>query len=265
VSTWREVPDDRISRPEGLGWVRLGWRGVLLVLVIYGLLVPFWITRLLRLNSLGQYVVQLACRAALAIMGIPLVRHGEPMRHAGAVVCNHASWLDIFSLNAAQRVYFVSKAEVSKWPGIGLLARSTGTVFIERNATQARQHKSQLTSRLLAGDRLLFFPEGTSTDGRRVLPFRSSLFAAFFEPSVASKLWIQPVTVNYVAPVDESAHFYGWWGGMDFAPHLMKILAARRQGRVEVTFHAPQKVSDFSNRKELARACEDLVRSALAG
>ena len=83
-------------------------------------------------------------------------------------------------------------------------------------------------ARLLAGHKLLFFPEGTSTDGLRVLPFKSTLFAAFFEPELHHTMWIQPVSVVYYAPVGEEARFYGWWGDMEFAPHLLKTLAARR-------------------------------------
>ena len=95
------------------------------------------------------------------------------------VVANHASWLDIFALNAPQRIYFVSKDEVRDWPGIGWLARATGTVFIARKSREAGVQARLFETRMAAGHRLLFFPEGTSTDGRRVLPFKTTLFAAF--------------------------------------------------------------------------------------
>jgi 1-acyl-sn-glycerol-3-phosphate acyltransferase len=85
-------------------------------------------------------------------------------------VANHAGWLDIFTLNAVQRVYFVSKSEVAAWAGVGVLARVTGTVFIDRQARQAAEQARMLQDRLAAGHRLLFFPEGTSSDARRVHP-----------------------------------------------------------------------------------------------
>jgi lyso-ornithine lipid O-acyltransferase len=97
------------------------------------------------------------------------------MQHKGALVANHASWLDIFTLNACDRIYFVSKSEVAGWPGIGWLARATGTVFINRQGREAQMQKLLFEARLRAGHRLLFFPEGTSTDGQRVLDFKSTL------------------------------------------------------------------------------------------
>jgi 1-acyl-sn-glycerol-3-phosphate acyltransferase len=177
-------------------------------------------------------------------------------------VANHGSWLDIFTLNAAQRVYFVSKSEVRDWPGIGWLARATGTVFIERRTREAGVHRDMIAERLAVGHKLLFFPEGTSTDGRRVLPFRSTLFDAFFKAG-DSDLTIQPVTVVYLPPAGQDARFYGWWGDMEFGRHLLKVLAAPRQGEVEVTYHPPLEVGEFANRKDLARRAHEVVAGVL--
>ncbi len=122
------------------------------------------------------------------------------MHEKGAVVANHSSWLDIFTLNASQRIYFVAKSEVSGWPGIGWLARATGTVFITRKGTEAKRQQDLFEARLRAGHQLLFFPEGTSTDALRVLPFKPTLFQAFFTHGLDRVLFIQPVTVVYHAP-----------------------------------------------------------------
>ena len=148
------------------------------------------------------------------------------------------------------------------WPGIGWLARATGTLFINRRSTEARLQQSQFEERLRAGHLLLFFPEGTSTDTRRVLPFKSSLFAAFWTHGMEHVMQIQPTTVVYHPPESEDPRFYGWWGNMDFAPHLMQVLAARRQGRVEVIFHPPVAVAAFENRKVLANYCERVIHTA---
>ena len=185
------------------------------------------------------------------------------MRGQGAVVSNHASWLDIFTLNARKRIYFVSKSEVAKWPGIGWLARATGTVFIRRDSRDASGQVKVFERRLAAGHKLLFFPEGTSTDGLRVLPFKSTLFAAFFTDELKHNLKIQPVTVVYRSAEGMSSHFYGWWGDMDFASHFLKTLAAGKQGSVELVCHTPVRVADFSDRKALAKHCELAVRSGL--
>jgi lyso-ornithine lipid O-acyltransferase len=267
---WRDAPMAEV--PHGLmGWVRVAWRGLVLGVVTYSCLVVLLVVRLVEWPLFGArrpvtpYITQVVCRAAFAILRLPLRVRGTPMDGLGAVVANHSSWLDIFALNAGQRVYFVAKSEVSGWPGIGWLARATGTVFIKRRVVDAKRHQDVLTRRLQMGHQLLFFPEGTSTDATRVLQFKSTLFEAFFAADLKHDLQVQPVTVIYHAPAGQDARYYGWWGDMDFAPHLLLTLATARQGAVEVVFHAPVRVADFTGRKELAAYCEAQVRSAHPG
>ncbi len=156
---------------------------------------------------------------------------------------------------------FVSKAEVANWAGIGWLARLTGTLFVERTARDAGRQKEMMERRIASGDRLMLFPEGTSTDGLRVLPFKPTLFAAAMSDATLS---VQPITVAYHAPPGADRRFYGWWGDMDFGPHLLQVLASPRQGRVTVEWHQPLSMADFSDRKLLAKAAEDSVRSVHA-
>lgn len=259
------VPEGRITP---LGWVRVALRGTLLGAVTYGGLAVLLLLRLIEAPLFGQarpvtpYVTQGVCKAALVILGLPLHVRGRPMTGKGAIVANHSSWLDIFVLNAAQRVYFVAKSEVEGWAGIGWLARATGTVFIARKSREAGRQKALFEARLRAGHRLLFFPEGTSTDAIRVLPFKSTLFEAFFTHGMEHVMEIQPATVVYHAPKGQDARFYGWWGDMTFAGHLLRMLAAPRHGRVEVVFHPPVRVDAFPGRKALAAHCEEAVRAA---
>jgi 1-acyl-sn-glycerol-3-phosphate acyltransferase len=242
-------------------------RGLPLAVLVFGGLLLLLLVRLAERPIFGTarpvtpYITVFVCRNALRLLQIRLEVAGAPMRGQGAVVANHSSWLDIFVLNAVKRVYFVSKAEVSQWPGIGWLARATGTVFIQRDRAQAATQAALFRTRLLAGHKLLFFPEGTSSDGQRVLPFKTTLFAAFFSEGLRETLCVQPVSLRYGPPEGRDARFYAWWGDMDFAPHLLQVLAARRGGRVSLVFHPPQKVSDFDNRKALAAACERAVTS----
>lgn len=253
------------------GWLRIVLRGLVLGVVTFGCLGLLLLVRLIERPLFGlhrpvtPYITQFVCRMAFVILGIGYSVRGTIMAEGGAVVANHSSWLDIFTLNARKRIYFVAKAEVAGWAGIGWLARATGTVFINRNAREAKQQKELFEARLRAGHKLLFFPEGTSTDGQRVLPFKSTLFAAFYSEGLRGFLHVQPVTVIYHAPEGEDARFYGWWGEMAFAPHLLKVLAARRQGAVEVVYHPALRVADFESRKALALACEGAVRSAMPG
>ncbi|MEN8891898.1 lysophospholipid acyltransferase family protein [Planktotalea arctica] len=271
--SWQSSDDGNIDLSV-LGprdWLRFTRRALPLAILVFSCLILLLAVRLIERPLFGMrrpvtpYITQFVCRNAFRIMGMGFSVKGAQMTQRGAVVANHSSWLDIFSLNAVKRVYFVSKSEVAQWPGIGWLARATGTVFIARDPRKAHAQKELFEARLKAGHKLLFFPEGTSTDGLRVLPFKSTLFAAFFAPEMRDILWVQPVSVNYYAPDGEEARFYGWWGDMDFAPHLVKTLAAKRQGRVEVIYHTPLRVAEAQSRKSLALDCETAVRSALTG
>ncbi len=252
------------------GWLMVAWRLPVLALVVFGGLVLHLLLRLAERPLYGlrrpvtPFVTQGVCKTALVVIGLPLEVTGRRMSGRGAVVANHASWLDIFALNAPQRIYFVSKSEVARWPGIGWLARATGTVFIRRDARDARLQKEIFEARLRAGHHLCFFPEGTSSDGVRLLPFKPTLFAAFFAHGLPGILQIQPVTLVYVAPRGCDARFYSWWGALGFGGHLLRVLAQRRQGRIAMVFHPPVAVGDFADRKVLARHCEAAVKGALA-
>jgi len=252
------------------GWVRVVLRAVPLIILVFGGLLILLLIRLIERPLCGlrrpvtPFITQTVCRLAFIILGITYRIEGTPMQGAGAVVANHSSWLDIFALNARKRIYFVSKAEVAGWPGIGWLARATGTVFIKRDRSQAASQVQVFKDRIAAGHKLLFFPEGTSTDGLQVLPFKPTLFAAFFDPAFRDVMQLQAVTVVYQAPTGADPRFYGWWGDMDFAPHLLSTLAARRQGSVTLRYHPPVSLSDFADRKALAKTLEDQTRSGLS-
>lgn len=266
MSTWTSETQPAMPPITAMGWVRVVLRGTVVGAITYGCLLLLLVVRLFERPLCGMdrpvtpWITQFVCRSALLFMGFTVEIKGRPMTERGAVVANHASWLDIFSLNAFQRIYFVSKAEVAAWPGIGWLARATGTVFIARDRSEAKAQQDLFEARLKAGHKLLFFPEGTSSDGRRVLIFKPTLFAAFFSDDLRDFLKIQPVSVLYTAPDGEDPRFYGWWGDMDFGSHLLQVLAARRNGSVSLTFHEPLAVKDFPDRKSLAKACETLVR-----
>ena len=239
-------------------------RGALLIITVFGGLALMLILRLVERPIFGQarpvtpYLVQTVCRIALFLLGIRLRVIDKIQPDAKAMVANHSSWLDIFVLNAAMRGYFVSKAEVSKWVGIGWLARATGTVFVERKRGQARAHRDLLAGRFELGHRLIFFPEGTSTDGLRGLPFKSTLFDAV-TPGSKPGAKVQPLSVIYRAPAGLDARIYGWWGDMSFAPHLIGLLCTLRNGSVTIMAHEPVCPSDFADRKALALACGQIV------
>lgn len=268
--TWQgEAPPPRRTL-RAVDWARAALRGAALGISTFGGLAVLLVLRLVERPLCGArrpltpFVAQGVCRLALALLGIGYRRSGTPLRTGGALVANHASWLDILALNAGSRVCFVAKSEVADWPGIGWLARGTGTVFIRRERREARAQLGLLAERLAAGHRLVFFPEGTSTDGRRVLHFRATLYEALLERSMKRDAAVQPVSVIYHAPPGEDPRFYAWWGDMDLAPHLLAVLAAPRGGHVEVLYHPPLAVAEHPGRKALARATEAAVRRGVA-
>ncbi|WP_108484096.1 lysophospholipid acyltransferase family protein [Oceaniglobus ichthyenteri] len=266
--TWQGPPPPQSPRIGPGGWLRVAVRGPVLAMVVFGGLVLLLLLRLVERPLCGlnrpvtPHITRWVCRGSFVIMGMTWRVTGRPMARRGAVVANHSSWLDIFALNAADTVYFVSKAEVAKWPGIGWLARATGTLFIRRNRHEAALHRDMFQQRLKAGHHLVFFPEGTSTDGSQVLPFKSTLFEAFLTDDLKRILHIQPVSILYTDPVGNGPRYYGWWGDMEFGAHLLKILATAPQGGVELIYHPPVAVADFSNRREIAQYLGDQVRSS---
>lgn len=269
AATWRDGTPPAMTAPNGpRAWLRIARRGgAALLVLLAGVLVILPLRGAERLvhGSRRPWTgphVQMVCRLMLRCMGIGWRRVGTPMRGPGAVVANHSSWLDILVLNAATPVFFVSKAEVATWPGINILTRVTNTHFVVRDPRLAQVQAREFVERVRAGHRMLFFPEGTSTDGRRVLPFKPTLFQGFLDPALPQELAIQPVSASYRAPDGADPRFYGWWGDMDLGPHLLAVLAAPAQGRATVVLHDPIPVAG-QTRKTLAQACEQAVRQGL--
>ncbi|MGR3513224.1 MAG: lysophospholipid acyltransferase family protein [Paracoccaceae bacterium] len=263
---WQSAEEPEFAPLSAMDWLRICLRGGALAVILgCGVLVAL-ILRLIEAPLHGAarpwtgWVTVAVCRLGLPFLGLCAVTHGKPMRQSGAFVANHSSWLDIFVLNAGAPLIFVSKAEVADWPGIGALARLTGTVFVRRARQEAEAQRRLIESRIKAGQRLLFFPEGTSTDGRRVLPFKPTLFAALVSDALP-EAYVQPVSVAYHAAEGQEPRFYGWWGDMEFGPHMLRMLAHARRGLVDVTWHRPLAVRDMKDRKALARASEAAVRA----
>ncbi|MDY6851230.1 MAG: lysophospholipid acyltransferase family protein [Thermodesulfobacteriota bacterium] len=168
------------------------------------------------------------------------------------LVSNHLSCLDIVVLASVWPVAFVSRHDVVGWPVVGLLARLVGTVFVNRDLRfRSRDTVRELTTALNRGAHLLLFPEGVSTDGQALLPFKTTLFEA---PARAGAI-IQPMTLRYVSvgdrPLDsETRDIICWYGGTSFIKHVRRLLGLRGI-RAEVAFG--RMIQPGSPRKVLAR------------
>ncbi len=263
--TWASDPAPATPAFGPRVMLRVLRRAVPMALLVFGGLGLLLILRLPERAFHGHarpwtpYLTRTVCRGALRLMGLPRHVRGVAMAGPGALVSNHVSWLDIFVLNAGGCIVFVSKAEVARWPGIGWLARATGTVFVTRDRRNAARDIATLRDRLARGQTLVFFPEGTSSDGLRVLPFKPTLFAPLIELGLA----VQPVTLSYAAPRGADPRVYGWWGDMAFGPHLAATLALPQQGHVTLTYHAVRHLTPDTARKPLAAMLERDVRNAL--
>lgn len=265
---WRGKEDAVFPKANPIQFARMVLRIVTMAIGTIILVPLFFILRLLEFftppiqwSRIAKY---LWARLGLYLSGIKLEVRGKHMRHGGAVVANHVSWLDIFVLLASANISFVSKSEVRNWPVIGFLAYVTGTMFIERRATQSKRQHDELLERLKQGDQLCFFPEATSTDGRRVLEFKSTLFSVFHTPDLVKHVWVQPATMSFISPKGHEDEFYGWWGDMEVAPSVFAVLALSSRGKVRVTLHDPVRAEDFESRKDLARHCGGIIRQQLA-
>jgi 1-acyl-sn-glycerol-3-phosphate acyltransferase len=208
---------------------------------------------------------RLVCR----ILGIRVAAQGEMAKNRPLlIVGNHTSYLDIEVLGSLIPGSFVAKAEIARWPFFGWLAKLQRSVFIERRSSKAREHKDEIEKRLLEGDVLILFPEGTSNDGNRILPFRSALFSVAERRVEGEALVVQPVSLAYTRldgmPMGRSFRpFFAWYGDMELPPHLWQMLGL---GIVtaEVIFHEPVTIDRFGSRKALAEHCWRMVSEGLA-
>jgi len=204
-------------------------------------------------------LVQAWSRRLLALYAIRLEVDGEPPgSRAALVVANHVSWLDVVVLNAVTPLRFVAKAEVRCWPLIGRLARKAGTLFIHRERMRdAGRMKDLVSGALQRGERVAVFPEGTSTCGDRVLPFRASLL----QSAVAAHATIHPVSIRYVA--DDGAHCEGvaYYGDRTFLSTL-RATCGMKGLRVCLVFAEPI-APGGADRRALACTAHAAVRRSL--
>lgn len=180
-------------------------------------------------------------------------------------VSNHLSYLDISVLGNVLRASFVAKSDVSSWPVFGFLSNLQQTGFISRSRQDVQKGKETLDVMLNDGKSLIIFPEGTSTDGRETLPFKSSLFAVMMKDENKS-IKIQPITLTMKlvdkkeVTTQEDRDLYAWHINMDtpLAEHLW-LFAKSSGAHMSITFHEPVDVNEYSDRKVLAKACHKAV------
>lgn len=253
-----------------LGGIRFAGTVILAALALLVLL-PF---HLLSIGIGGRSRMQVARlwqRFVCFLMGVRVTVTGAPAdARPLLLLANHTSWLDIPVLASIAPVSFIAKKEVAGWPVVGFLARAQRSVFVDRERRQAtRAHADEVAGRLSTGDIIVLFAEGTSSDGNRVLPFRSALVGAAqrsIEDGGAAT--VQPVAISYRRMLGlplgrQHRPRIAWYGGTDLLPHLKRVLS---EGGVDVhvVFGPPRRLTARDDRKAVTQEAGALVRRLVA-
>jgi 1-acyl-sn-glycerol-3-phosphate acyltransferase len=205
-----------------------------------------------------QALVRRWSKRLLRMLRVEARLHGGAMRVPGSlvIVANHISWLDIFVLNTLRPARFIAKADIARWPLVGRLVASVGTLFIDRTCWRAAVNINRHAADALArGDVIAIFPEGTTSDGRDVLPFHGSLL----QPIVEAQGHVQPVAIRYRTPGGEHTDAAGYVGDTTFPQSFWSVISERR---LVVELHLPPPVpAGGVHRRALARSAEDAIRA----
>jgi 1-acyl-sn-glycerol-3-phosphate acyltransferase len=234
-----------------------------------GLMPVQWLGLILRCrwtSTLPVFYHRWCCRILgfrIRVIGMPTSK--RPVLYAA----NHISYADITVLGSLIPGSFIAKSEVARWPFFGWLAKLQRSVFVDRRMRSTANQRDAIGIRLAAGDALILFPEGTSGDGNRVLPFKSALFAAAQRAEGVPAVIVQPISVAYTRldgmPIGRLYRpFFAWYGAAELAPHIWSMIGL---GIVEVVveFHPPTCPRDWESRKALAEYCYARIAGGVAG
>ena len=250
--------------------------GAIVRLVLLGLctllLLPLQLVAIRLGPRRAAFIPQLYHRLGCLCLGIRRRVRGSapPKGAAGLIVSNHVSWLDISVIGAERPLSFVAKTEVAGWPVIGLLAKLQRTVFIDRMRRSATiEVANEMGERLSHGESVVLFAEGTTGDGTRILPLRSSLLGAAHAALAEGDgrdVTIYPLTITYtgfhgMAGGRAERALLAWYGDTELAPHLKAILAVGALD-VELAWSEPIAMGRKTSRKEATRLAEAAIRQA---
>jgi len=217
-------------------------------------------------STLPTFYHRQCCR----LLGFRVRTVGRPTTQRPVLfAANHISYTDITILGSLIAGSFIAKSEVAHWPFFGSLARLQRTVFVDRRIRSTATQRDEISQRFAAGDALILFPEGTSGDGNRILPFKTALFGAAAERGTIEPVVVQPVSLAYTRldgiPIGRAYRpLVAWYGATDLLTHLWGMIGL---GRVEVVvqFHPPTLLADCGSRKALAGYCFARVAGGMAG
>ena len=242
------------------------WRGPLLLAMLLVATIDGRLRHalgLVRTGREGAIWIHRWCRRIVRALGIDFAVYGDLPRD-GAVVCNHLSYLDILLMSAAGPAVMVAKREVRSWPLLGWLTAQAGTVYVERGggpvtypAVNAAMRKAYAS-----GLPVVFFPEGTTTDGSGVLPFRRGLFHSVLNEQVPLRVAAIAYAMRTPCGGASVADDVCWWGDATFAPHLLRFLGLRG---ISAQIEFGEELVEGRNRFVLSEAAQARVSTMYAG
>lgn len=222
------------------------------------------VTKGKKARTLPVLWARLMCR----IFGINITINGRPVTDGQCIfIANHLSYLDIPAIGSQIDAAFVAKQEVASWPLFGLLAKLRQSVFIDRSPSAVRTETGNFAHRLQEDGNMILFPEGTSSNGQDVLPFKSSIFAPVIAQALSApqELILQPVAIRLTSVKKSGVRqenlpdhdLYAWYGDDDLAPHLWRF--AKTGGvHLNIDFLEPVRPEGF-DRKSLAHHCRNAI------
>ena len=252
-------------------WLRIAF-GAVILLTVTLVLLPVQLVGLRFNLKIRRRIPRLWHRVACRVLGLKVRVHGTlEQKRPLLLAANHASWKDILVLGSVADVVYIAKAEVRGWPVFGVLARLQATIFVEREQRQKTGDQvNEIAERLTAGEIVVLFPEGTTSDGNRLMEIKTSLFgaAASAVPHAPDGVvFIQPVSIAYTGVHGMAmGRFHrplaAWPGDIELLPHLMGVV---REGAVDVDVDFGERVdySRASNRKQVSREVESRIRAML--
>ena len=235
-------------------------------LVLFTVAFAFLITLCLVLGKIipliEKWLPVLFHKMLLWLLSIEVVIVGETdqSKKSNLFISNHLSYLDIPILGSNFPLRFVAKSEVESWPIFGFLAKKGRSIFIRRNKTDSLIQKNKILDMLSSGEKIFIFPEGTTSDGNRVLEFKSSSFSSVENQNFI----IQPIVIVYSnlngIPINRWLRpMIAWYGDMDLKPHLSKLIGLMSI-KAKLIYLEPVNTQYFENRKDLSNHLEDRIR-----
>ena len=226
-------------------------------------LLPFQFIIVFFIKNYAYIIPYFYHKICLRIFGIKIKTFGKvSINFPILLISNHASYLDIIILGSLFKTSFIAKKEISKWPLLCILAKLQNTIFIDRRVSSLKNQENQIIKHLNEKKNLVIFPEGTSSDGNRVLPFKSSLFN-IFEKNLNSKILVQTITIVYKKingiPMNRiERKNITWHSNMDLIPNIFNVLK-KLSIEVEVIFNDEFLPNKEYDRKKLALHCWEKI------